>query len=267
MSLKLCILASSSSANCTYISSGETSILIDAGLSARETTKRLEAIDVQIGAIDAICVSHEHADHISGLRVLQRRHAVALYANSGTLEAIGRIDGYDELQWRIFSTGSPFHIGNLTIEPFSVPHDAYEPVGFVVSDESVRIGIVTDIGIATELVRQRLASCHAVVMEANYDDDLLKNSPRPWPLKQRIMGRQGHLSNQHAAEMLTAIQSPTLSRVYLAHLSSDCNEPGLALKAMREGVAGTAAARIQIELTYPDRATEPWEVTGEPCRV
>lgn len=267
MSLKMCILASSSSANCTYISSGETSILIDAGLSARETARRLESIDADVAAIDAVCVSHEHADHISGLRVLQRRHAIALYANSGTLEAINRIDGYGELQWRVFSTGSPFRIGNLTIEPFSVPHDAYEPVGFVVSDDAVRIGIVTDIGIATELVRQRLASCHAVVIESNYDEELLKDSPRPWSLKQRIMGRQGHLSNQHAAEMLSAIRTQTLSRVYLAHLSSDCNEPGLALKAIREGVAGTAAANIQVELTYPDRATEPWDVTGEPCRV
>ncbi|MDA0322159.1 MAG: MBL fold metallo-hydrolase [Verrucomicrobia bacterium] len=258
--MKICVLASSSSANCTYIESGRTRILIDAGLSAKETTVRLASIGVEPGSIQAICVSHEHSDHIAGLRVLHQRHGIPLYANSGTSDAVSSLPRNDCLGWKVFSTGAPFLVGDLRIEPFSVPHDAYEPVGFVISDLTDRVGIVTDMGTATELIRQRLRGCHGLVIETNYDDDLLRDSKRPWPLKQRIMGRQGHLSNQHAAEMIAEILSPQLRRVYLAHLSNDCNRPELAMKAMRDGLNGHAADHLQIVLTHADRPTELWAV-------
>jgi phosphoribosyl 1,2-cyclic phosphodiesterase len=259
--MKVCILASSSAGNCTYIASGDTSILIDAGLSARETAARLEAIGASAEALQGICLSHEHSDHVAGLRVLQSRYGIPIYANAGTADAVALLPKHEALNWKIFSTGSPFTIGGLRIEPFSVPHDAYEPVGFVVSDSVHRIGVVTDMGVATTLVRQRLSGCHALVIESNYDDLLLRNSDRPWPLKQRIMGRQGHLSNQHAAELLGEIASPALRRIYLAHLSTDCNQPHLALKTMREGLTRAAAAP-EVQLTYPDRATELWLIEG-----
>ncbi len=258
--MKICVLASSSSANCTYIESGCTRILIDAGLSAKETTVRLASIGVEPGSIQAICVSHEHSDHIAGLRVLHQRHGIPLYANSGTSDAVSNLPRNDSLAWKVFSTGAPFLVGDLRVEPFSVPHDAYEPVGFVISDLTDRVGIVTDMGTATELIRQRLRGCHGLVIETNYDDDLLRDSKRPWPLKQRIMGRQGHLSNQHAAEMIVEILSPQLRRVYLAHLSNDCNRPELAMKAMRDGLNGHAAEHLQLVLTHSDRPTELWAV-------
>lgn len=256
--MKVCILASSSAANCTYISSGDTSILVDAGLSAKETAARLEAIGASVGALRGICLSHEHSDHVSGLRVLQSRYGIPIYANAGTADAVALLPNHEGLKWKIFSTGSPFTIGGLRIEPFSVPHDAYEPVGFAISDGTHRVGVVTDMGVATTLVRQRLSGCHGLVIESNYDELLLRNSKRPWPLKQRIMGRQGHLSNQHAAELLEQIASPALRRVYLAHLSTECNDPHLALKAMREGLARAAAVTSEVQLTYPDRATDLW---------
>ena len=258
--MRICVLASSSAANCIYIGSGDTHLLLDAGLSAKETIARLGQIGVDVGAIQAICVSHEHADHVAGLSVLQRRYGIPLYANTATADAVSRLSRNTELEWKVFSTGVPFPVGDLRIEPFSVPHDAYDPVGFIVSDAMYRIGVATDIGASTELVRQRLRGCQGVVIESNYDDDLLKDSSRPWSLKQRIMGRQGHLSNRAAAEMIAQILSPDLKRVYLAHLSADCNRPDLALEQVRGGLEEHPADHVDIELTYPDRATEVWHL-------
>lgn len=261
--MKICVLASSSSANCTYIESGHTRILIDAGLSAKETTQRLASIGVELDSIQAVCVSHEHSDHVAGLRVIQQRHGIPLYANSATAEAVSALPRNESLDWKVFSTGAPFLVGDLRIEPFSVPHDAYDPVGFVVSDVGSRVGIVTDMGTSTELIRQRLTGCHGLVIETNYDDDLLKDSKRPWPLKQRIMGRQGHLSNRHAAEMIAEILSPQLRRVYLAHISNDCNRPDLAMKAMRDGLNGHSADHVEVELTYSDKPTDLWAIGAD----
>ena len=191
MGLKLCVLASGSSGNCIYVGSEATGILIDAGLSCRETLRRLEDAGVDASGIRAICLTHEHSDHRSGLATLQRRLGVPLYANRGTADAIEQDGGKDALAWNIFATGSPFPIGDLILEPFSVPHDSYEPVGFTVSAGGARVGIVTDMGVVTGLVRQRLMNCQLVVIEANHDEDMLKGADRPWSLKQRIMGRQG----------------------------------------------------------------------------
>ncbi|MCX7007414.1 MAG: MBL fold metallo-hydrolase [Kiritimatiellaeota bacterium] len=191
-------MASGSSGNCTLVRSGDTVLLVDAGLSARETGKRLESVGVRLDQVSGICISHEHSDHTAGLRVLQQRHGIPLFANRGTFEALA--EELQQLKWQIFTTGCAFNVGSLRVEPFMVPHDANEPVGFIVGDGTQRIGIATDMGCVTHLVRERLRPCRAIVLEANHDVELLQESDRPWQLKQRILGRQGHLSNETAAE-------------------------------------------------------------------
>ncbi len=255
MSLKICVLASSSAANSTLIESETTRILIDAGLSARETGRRLEGLGCRLEDVSAICVTHEHDDHLNGIPVIHRRHGIALYANHGTADAVKSMKRFDDASWNVFSTGSPFTIGDITLEPFSVPHDGYEPVGFVVRSGACRAGVVTDMGMSTNLIRQRLQGCHALVLECNYDSDLLMGSRRPWSLKQRISGRQGHLSNQQAAELISELAGPELQAVFLAHLSRECNSPALAEKAIADALRQCGRAEVAVHLTYPDRVS------------
>lgn len=250
------ILGSGSSGNCTFIASEQTAILIDAGLSARAIEQRLELIGRSLGEIRGICVSHEHSDHTQALRILHQRSGIAVYANGGTIEALARSPEFEGITWRIFTTGCPFAVGDLMIEPFAVPHDAYEPVGFVVSCGDARVGVVTDMGMSTTLIRERLKRCGAVVVESNHDEELLRDADRPWYLKQRIRGRQGHLSNRGAAALLSEIAGPQLRHVFLAHLSEDCNTPDLAQRTAREELVKRGYTHIAIRVTYPDRPTE-----------
>ncbi|TAN35976.1 MAG: MBL fold metallo-hydrolase [Verrucomicrobia bacterium] len=257
MSLQICVLASGSSGNCTLVRSAETAILVDAGLSARETTRRLESVGCPLAHIRAICLSHEHSDHTAGVSVLHRRHKIPLFANSGTIAGL-RLDANEQLAWNVFQTGSPFAIGGLRVEPFSVPHDASDPVGFVVGDGATRVGVVTDMGSATHLIRERLRSCRAIVLEANHDVAMLQDSERPWSLKQRILGRQGHLSNEHAADLIADIAGPGLEHIFLAHLSSECNCAELALKTAVQRLEKLGHRHVRVSLSYPNQISDVW---------
>jgi phosphoribosyl 1,2-cyclic phosphodiesterase len=259
MSLRLCILGSGSSGNCTFIASETTAILIDAGLSAKEIGLRLEKIGASLASVHGVCVSHEHSDHIAGLKTLQAKFGIPLFANEGTIQGVrsAKADCAD-LAWNQFHTGSAFAVGDLVIEPFSVPHDAMEPVGFIVRSGNDSVGVVTDIGMPTALVRERLKKCSAVVVESNHDEEMLRNSKRPWQLKQRISGRQGHLSNARAAQMLAEIAGPQLQRVFLAHLSGECNRQDIAWRATRDALARAGHSHVTISMTFPDSISEVW---------
>lgn len=260
MSLTVCVLASGSSGNCIYVASETTSILVDAGLSCRTTEERLEQIGVNPADIKAVCVTHEHSDHKDGLGVLFRKYGIQPYANSGTIEAIENDKRLQGLPWNRFTTGFAFEIGDLTIEPFSVPHDSYDPVGFIINSDSSRLGIVTDMGMVTELVKERMRKCDAVVIESNHDEHLLRDSGRPWSLKQRISSRQGHLSNSQSGDFLAEIASSRLGMVFLAHLSSDCNTPELAMKAAEEALVRCGRTSVRIVMTYQARISEKAQV-------
>ena len=258
MSLRICPLASGSSGNCTYVATGRAGILVDAGLSARETGRRLAEIGVDLATIRAILVTHEHADHVAGLDVLHRRHGIPLYANSGTMEAVQERDPAKRLAWRVFATGTSFQIEDMEIHPFSVPHDAFDPVGFIIAAGTRRAGIVTDIGATTVLVRERLRDCDVIILESNHDEQMLRDADRPWALKQRILGRHGHLSNSGAAELVAEIAGPRLQRIYLCHLSADCNRPEVALAAAADVLAQRGAAHITVTVAHRDRVSEMW---------
>lgn len=231
--MQICTLASGSKGNSIYISNGDTSILIDAGLSGVEIERRLKSKNIPIASIDAIIVSHEHADHIQGVGVLSRRYDLPVYLSPQTNEAasaqLGKIR-----QIRHFACGTAFTINALTIRPFSISHDASDPAGFSIGSNGKKIGIATDLGIATTMVKEHLKDCRCLVLEANHDLRMLEQGPYPWPLKQRIKGRTGHLSNECSRELLMEVLHEGLSHVILGHLSETNNTPETALRVVTE---------------------------------
>ena len=247
-------MASGSSGNCLYVAGGGTRLLVDAGLSRRETAARLAAIGVEVGAIDAVLFTHDHDDHCRGAPLLLRRHRLPFFANEGTSQGVEHVNRGFGADWRIFETGSTFGVGGLRVEAFSVPHDASDTVGFAIGDGRVRLGIATDLGSVTALVRHKLAACHALVLEANHDVEMLRQSGRPWSLIQRILGPRGHLSNEQAADLLAGVIGPELRVLVLAHLSAECNTPALAAHAVRAVLRDAGRADVRIEIAAADAA-------------
>lgn len=246
--MEVCVLASGSKGNCIYVSGGGTSLLVDAGLSAREVVARMQAAGIDPESIQAVLFTHDHVDHYKGIEVFNRKFPVRLFANEGT--AAGIELGCPKLacEWEIFETASTFEIGGLRIEAFTVPHDAADPVGFVFDDGESRLCVATDLGQATPLICAKLATCHAAVLESNHDYDMLMQSERPWPLKTRIAGRSGHLSNDDAAALLCQAISKQLHTLLLAHLSEECNTPALALNTMRQALRAAGREDVRVEV-------------------
>ncbi len=251
--LRVCVLASGSSGNCIHVESPATALLIDAGLSARETLRRMATAGLDPARLQAICVSHEHSDHVAGLAQLHKQLGVPLYANGDTARAIR---GAEHLPWNLFTDGCPFAVGDIEILPFPLPHDAYAPVGFVLTRGAARLGVATDLGMPTQLARERLRGCQTLVLEANHDETLVHSSFRPWSLKQRILGRQGHLSNETAAALLADVAGDTLRQVFLAHLSRECNQLDLALHIVRTRLAASGLGHVRVLPTHPDKPSE-----------
>jgi phosphoribosyl 1,2-cyclic phosphodiesterase len=221
--LAVCTLASGSKGNSTYVSDGATSILIDAGLSGTEIQRRLNSRNLSAEHLDAIVVSHEHSDHIQAVGVLSRRYKLPVYINQNARNALVQLGKIKQL--RMFECGTTFPINNLIIHPFSISHDATDPVGFTVGQNGTKIGIATDLGMATSMVKEHLKSCSLLILESNHDPDMLANGPYPWPLKQRIKSRTGHLSNVDSKNLLQELQHDKLEHVILAHLSETNNTP------------------------------------------
>ena len=229
------MLGSGSAGNSALIATDHCKILIDGGLSARQLVLRLEQCGVTPDKLDGVLLTHEHGDHVCGLEVLCRKFAVPIYCNALTAEAI-REDGClsEHRNWRIFHTGAEFCICDIVVQTFPVPHDAVDPVGFVFHAGTRALGFITDLGYATKMLTERLREVHTLVIETNHDEKLLQNDPhRPWPVKQRIQSRHGHLSNTAAAIVIEQLLRGKIERVVLGHLSRDCNTPELALGAVR----------------------------------
>lgn len=251
-SLSVCVLASGSKGNAIYISDAQTAILVDAGLSGVEIGRRMQAAGLEMESLKAIVVSHEHSDHVRGVGVLARRHDLPVYITASTADAVedqlGRIKDL-----RHFEIGRTFTIDGLKIHPFSTSHDANDSAGFTIAQNGHKIGIATDLGIATTMVKEHLKNCSLLVLEANHDPTMLIEGPYPWPLKQRIKSRNGHLSNQASSELLSEIKHERLCHVILAHLSETNNTPEKALQTIQQVVDRTD--RFQLQVACQDRCS------------
>ncbi len=208
--LSICPLASGSKGNAIYIAGGKSAILLDAGLSGVELERRMAARGISPESIDGVVISHEHTDHIKGAGVLSRRYNIPLYINEKTFQAASARLGRVACSMH-FQCGHPFRIGELIVNPFSTSHDARDPSGFTFEHLRCKLSVVTDLGIATNLVKNHLQDSSLVYVEANHDPEMLHCGSYPWYLKQRIRSRRGHLSNQEAGELLCEIKNSTLN--------------------------------------------------------
>jgi phosphoribosyl 1,2-cyclic phosphodiesterase len=230
--MKICLLASGSKGNSILVESGKTRLLIDAGLSARELRKRLDSVGVEAESLDALLITHEHGDHVRGLGPLVRQLDLPVYLQSDLarkLPDVGKPECVQE-----FVDGEEFTIQDLTIRPFAVTHDCLAPVGFTLDGELGKVGVATDLGIVTRLVTECLQGCRALVLETNHDEELLRDGPYPWKLKQRVRSNHGHLSNNAAGNLLQSLLWSGLETVFLGHLSETNNRPDLAVEVVNE---------------------------------
>lgn len=246
--MRAAVLASGSAGNCLVVEQDGFFLVVDAALSYRSFRERLAGSGLERGRPVGILLSHEHSDHSRGAGVLARKLEVPVFATPGTLEAIEGHVGKNVTLTRA-RNGSWFELGPFGIAPFSLPHDASDPSGYVIEAAGTRIGIATDLGSAGEPARTCLSGCHAVVLEFNHDEDMLWSGSYPWPLKQRIASATGHLSNSSAAELLGRVVHADLQVIVLAHLSRENNTPGIALEVAR----GVAGSERKLVVGRPDR--------------
>jgi len=268
MAMRLQILGSSSSGNCALLETAGARVLIDAGFSARKIGEMLSAAGVELSSLNAIFITHEHGDHVSGLAGLRRYGVPAFFANAGTVAGLPT-PLQTGLPWRVFGSGTTFTFRDLEVTSFAIPHDAMEPVGFVFATGGedlfaprCRLAWVTDLGFVPELVRARVRDCDLLVLEANHDLDLLdQDTKRPWSVKQRIRGRHGHLSNEAAREFLASEPRACWREVLLGHLSKDCNDPALVRRVFGCGPA-RAERPYAVEVLEPTAGPGPWRPVG-----
>jgi len=255
------MLGSGSAGNSALVSTDHCRILVDGGLSARQLVVRLALCDITPGQLDGVLLTHEHGDHVCGLEVLCRKFQIPIYCNSLTAEAIRCGSLASHRNWRLFRTGSEFSICDITVQTFPVPHDAVDPVGFAFHAGSGSLGYITDLGCATKMLVERLRRVHTLVIETNHDEKLLQNDPhRPWPVKQRIQSRHGHLSNTAAASVLEQLLPGKIERVVLGHLSRDCNTPVLAGSAMRDLLARCERTEIEVHCAGQSEISGPFRI-------
>ncbi len=249
---QLTVLGSGSGGNCAYLETGETRLLIDAGLSGRQIRQRLLTIGRTPENIAGVLITHDHSDHIQGLVGLAAKLRLPVFCNRLTRDAIAaELDL--ALDFRVFETGATFPVGDVEVETFSVPHDAYDPVGYLVRTAAGNFGFLTDLGHATKLAIQRVSAANVLLLETNHDVKLLQDDlRRPWSVKQRILSRHGHLSNDAAAQAAEQIVSADLRHLLLGHLSGDCNRPEIALRVVSETLQKIGAAHVRIEATSQD---------------
>ena len=248
-----CPLASGSKGNAIFIGTKHTRILIDAGIRTKTIEERLSEIGVELESLEAILITHEHTDHIAGLSVLAERLNIPIFANAGTAKEIVAALGMRP-KFKIFSSGETFHFKDLEIHPFSIPHDAFDPVAFTITMAHAKIGFCADLGHATSMVRKQLEGCNYLYLEANHEPSMVHACARPQVYKTRVLGKQGHLSNEECGKLLAHLFHPGLKHVHLAHLSSECNAEEVALRVVREALAGK---ELEISIAYQNKRSKP----------
>jgi phosphoribosyl 1,2-cyclic phosphodiesterase len=264
--MRFCVLGSGSKGNATYVEAGGVTLLIDAGFSGVEIERRLAGLGVAVESLAAILVSHEHGDHVRGVQALSRRYKLPVLASRATRAAAGsllaRIDDWHEIE-----AGREHEFRGLKIHPFSVSHDAADPLGFTITHGGQTLGYCTDTGITSRLMHHRLSGCHGLILECNHDLEMLKNGGYPPPLQQRIRSKEGHLTNSDAARFLIELIHDGLEHVVLAHISETNNTHALALATVQEHLRQHACVcgepcRFALSLAHQERAGELVELGG-----
>ncbi|HWZ16828.1 MAG TPA: MBL fold metallo-hydrolase [Mucilaginibacter sp.] len=251
MSLFITSLNSGSNGNCYYLGNEHEAVLIDAGISCRETERRMLRLGLSMKKVKAIFVSHEHSDHISGIPVLAKKYQLPVYITRPTM-----LSGRLSLEEHLVKSFAPFEvisIGELLVTAFPKLHDASNPHSFVISCRGIKVGVFTDIGVACEQVIHHFSQCHAAFLEANYDDEMLEKGNYPFHLKRRIRGGNGHLSNKQALELFNTHRSPELTHLLLSHLSKNNNDPNLVSELFSSCADGTSiiiASRYEETAVY-----------------
>jgi len=264
MAVSVSVLASGSRGNSTLISSSQTHILVDAGVSCRETFKRMKAIGEDPHRIAAVLITHEHCDHVYGLRVLAKKLNVPIFMTGATHHAWMRAMRDDDgaspqlAKLELFRSGHRFLVGDIEVTPFTIPHDAADPVGFTFRAEGVKVGVATDLGYMPLSVMDHLRGCSALVIESNHDLEMLRGGPYPWSVKQRVMSRVGHLSNEALADFFASDYDGAAAFVVLAHLSEQNNHPEIARRAAEQAL-GTRRTLLhnRVLLALQSEPTEP----------
>lgn len=234
--MRLCSIASGSSGNCIYVGSDKTHLLVDTGISKKRIDEGLAQLEVKPEELSGILITHEHADHIQGLGVFSRKYGIPIYATKGTLRGITEYKCLGKMPEGLYhevQVDSVFKIGDLEVKPFSISHDANEPSGFRIENGSKSIAVATDLGIYDDYIVENLKNLNAIVLEANHDVHMVEVGPYPYPLKQRVLGRLGHLSNELTGRLLCNILHGDLKHVILGHLSKENNYEELARETVK----------------------------------
>lgn len=247
-SLGITVLGSGSRGNSILLHSEDEGILVDAGFSRKEILARIQKSNISPEIIKAIVISHEHGDHVSGAKVFADSFGIPTY---GTSETLKHLHGYGKLgkEIKVFESGSVFNIGTFEIRPFSVPHDAVDPVGFVVTYQGIKVGIATDMGHFSALCLKRLSGCDALIIESNHDVEMQKNSERAMHLKRRVLGKHGHLNNDDAMSALPHLISRNTRVLCLSHLSTECNSQELVRRLAEKKLAELNRSDILLLVT------------------
>lgn len=234
--MRLCSIASGSSGNCIYVGSNSTHLLVDTGISKKRIEESLSKLEVKGEELKGILITHEHSDHIQGLGVFCRKYQIPIYATKGTIAGICACKTLGKMPDGLFheiSGDDTFRIGDLNVKPFSISHDANEPTGFRIEKDAKAVAIATDLGIYDDYIIENLKGLNAVVLEANHDVHMLEVGPYPYPLKRRVLGEHGHLSNELSGRLLCEILHDNMKHVVLGHLSLENNYPELAYETVK----------------------------------
>lgn len=258
--MQFCPLFSGSSGNCIFVGSEETKILVDAGLTGKKIQEGLKCINVCPSNINGIVITHEHDDHIKAAGILSRRFNIPIYANTNTWEAMSnKLGNIADSNIKVFDGYNPFEIGDVTIVPFPIPHDAVKPCGYSFIHKNNKVSVATDIGYASDVIKCSIKDSDVVLLEANHDVELLKVGPYPYPLKMRILSDLGHLSNENAGKTIVDVINSNIKNVVLGHLSGTNNYPELALRTVlsileMNGIKD--GEDINIDIAHRDRVSK-----------
>ena len=252
---RFCPLFSSSSGNCTYIGAGDGGILIDAGVSAKRIEQALSDREIDPAGIAALFITHEHTDHIGGVRVFAARYGIPVYASAGTLCGMEQAGACDHVDTRNMADGDEIAVAGMSVTAFPTPHDTAGSTGYVVTTpDGRRLAVATDMGVVTDRVRRVLCECDAVLIESNYDRRMLEAGPYPYPLKRRIAADTGHLCNDDCAAVLPTLVQSGVTHLFLGHLSPHNNLPALAEQTAKNALD---TAGLRAEADYRLRVAEP----------